>query len=109
MRTVQSNFRNLIITTVCVAILEGGVFGPLFFDETVNSERYFSHLKEIFLPKVLESGMKNQILFMKEIIFERHHIGSAGMSMARQYAPKPIDGTRIIQYALTTATPDLSS
>ena len=53
-------------TTVWAAIRQGGVFGPFFFDECINSERYLSLLQNEFWPKILENEIENSITFMPD-------------------------------------------
>ncbi len=53
-------------TTVWAAIWQGGIYGPFFFDENVNSERYLALLREQFWPAVEASGMDDELLFMQD-------------------------------------------
>ena len=53
-------------TTVWAAIWQGGVCGPFFFDECINSERYLALLQNVFWPKILENKMENSIIFMQD-------------------------------------------
>lgn len=53
-------------TTVWAAIWQGGVYGPFFFDDTVNKERYLAMLQEEFWPVVEEEGRTGSILFMQD-------------------------------------------
>ena len=51
-------------TTVWAAIWRSGIYGPFFFDETVNKDRYLQMLKDEFWPMVRADGRANRIIFM---------------------------------------------
>ena len=53
-------------TTAWAAIWQGGVYGPFFFDGTVNKERYLQMLQKEFWPVVVAEGRANEILFMQD-------------------------------------------
>jgi hypothetical protein len=38
------------------AMSSHGLLGPIFFEQTVNSDRYFSMLRNTFVPHVLATG-----------------------------------------------------
>jgi predicted TIM-barrel fold metal-dependent hydrolase len=56
----------LLKTTVWAAIYEGGIFGPFFFDDTVNSEHYLHILQNQFWPKVQEEGLEDKLIFVQD-------------------------------------------
>jgi hypothetical protein len=43
--------------TVWAAISSHGLIGPFFFDQTVNSERYLSMLRNNFVPQLIATGL----------------------------------------------------
>jgi hypothetical protein len=43
--------------TIWVAIYSQGPIGPVFFDQTVNSERYLSLLHNSFVPQLIATGL----------------------------------------------------
>jgi hypothetical protein len=47
----------LLATGLCVAISSHGLLGTIFFEETVNSERYLSMLHNTFVPHRLATGL----------------------------------------------------
>jgi hypothetical protein len=47
--------------TVWVAISSHGLIGPIFFEETVNSEHYFSMLPNTFVPQLLATGCRYKL------------------------------------------------
>jgi len=53
-------------TTVWAAIWEGGVIGPLFFEETVNGARYLDMLKNQFWPALLRLRLEKELVFMQD-------------------------------------------
>lgn len=53
-------------TTVWAAIWHSGLYGPFFFDETVNKDRYLQMLKSEFWPMVQADGRSNSIIFMQD-------------------------------------------
>jgi hypothetical protein len=46
--------------TAWVAISSHGLLGPIFFEETVNSEQYLSMLCSTFVPHFLATGLPVQ-------------------------------------------------
>lgn len=53
-------------TTVWAAIWADGIIGPIFFEETVNGERYLAMLQEQFWPAVERLGLKEELIFMQD-------------------------------------------
>ena len=53
-------------TTVWAAIGKQGLFGPFFFTETVNSERYLEMLSSQFWPSVPQQQLQNDLIFMQD-------------------------------------------
>jgi hypothetical protein len=45
---------------VWVGISSHGLLGPIFFEETVSSERYLSMLRNTFMPHLLATGLTLQ-------------------------------------------------
>jgi hypothetical protein len=45
---------------VWVTISSHGLLGPIFFEETVNTERYLSMLRDTFVPHLLATGLSLQ-------------------------------------------------
>jgi hypothetical protein len=43
--------------TVWVTISSHGLIGPVFFDQTVNSEHYLSMLRNSFVPQLIATGL----------------------------------------------------
>ena len=52
-------------TTVWAAIGRQGLFGPFFFSETVNSDRYLTMLKCQFWPLLKQRSLENNLIFMQ--------------------------------------------
>jgi len=53
-------------TTVWAAVWQNGVYGPFFFDTTVNKDRYLQMLQEEFWPVVEAEGRAQDIIFMQD-------------------------------------------
>jgi hypothetical protein len=57
---IHEKVRHAPRITVWVAISSHGLLGPIFFEETVNSERYLSMLHNTFVPHLLATGLPLQ-------------------------------------------------
>ena len=53
-------------TTVWAAIWEGGIIGPIFFDQNVDSESYLEMLGTEFWPQVEQRGLQDTMIFMQD-------------------------------------------
>ena len=51
---------------IWAAIWQGSVYGPFFFDDTVNKDRYLKMLQEEFWPEVEAKDRTGSILFMQD-------------------------------------------
>jgi hypothetical protein len=59
-RVIHENVHHAPRITVWVAISSHGLLWPIFFEETVNSDRYLSMLRNTFLPHLLAIGLSLQ-------------------------------------------------
>jgi hypothetical protein len=59
-RVIHEKVRHAPGITVWVTISSHGLLGPIFFEETVNSERYLSKLCNTFVPHLLATGLPLQ-------------------------------------------------
>ena len=53
-------------TTAWAAISLDRIYGPFFFDESVNSERYLDMLRDDFWPLLQGNGKEGDLLFMQD-------------------------------------------
>jgi hypothetical protein len=53
-------------TTVWAGIWESGIFGPYFFDQTVNSTRYLEMLENNFWPDLQQQMLVDNCIFMQD-------------------------------------------
>lgn len=53
-------------TTVWAAISQSGIYGPFFFDTSVNKDRYLKMLQEEFWPAVQSDRRGRSIIFMQD-------------------------------------------
>jgi hypothetical protein len=60
-RVIHEKVHHASRITVWVAISSHGLLGPIFFEETVNTERYLSMLRNTFVPQLLATGLPLQI------------------------------------------------
>ena len=55
-------------TTVWAAIGQQGIYGPFFFNTTVNKERYLKLLHEEFWPALQADRRSRSIIFMQDVV-----------------------------------------
>jgi hypothetical protein len=63
---IHEKVHHALRITASVAISSHGLLAPIFFEETVNGERYLSMLCNTFVPHLLATGLLLQTLWFMQ-------------------------------------------